>query len=146
MQCHLHVKRSFPDPTSHIPGTGIHLHRDHDLWIPHDAINRPRQELNLGGVQASERETAIGQEVDVFARGERTDLHRIEQDGAVTGKLVYAGRRPTEDLPVHSATATEMRPHARRAQLVRQVVVQLFANTAQSVRHGLDLLQPAISN
>lgn len=53
MQSHLHVKRPFPNPTSHIPGTVIHLHRDHDFWIPHDAINRPCQELNLGSVQAS---------------------------------------------------------------------------------------------
>lgn len=80
----------------------------------------------------------------MFARGERPDLHRIEQDGAVTGTLVYAGKKPTEDLPVHSATTAEMRPYARRAQFMRQVVVQLFANAAQSVRHGLDFLQPAI--
>lgn len=60
------------------------------------------------------------------------------------GIRLRAGRGlPARDLPVHSTTAPEMRPHARGTQLVCQVVVQLFTDAPKSVRHGLDLLQPA---
>lgn len=52
------------------------------------------------------------------------------------------GQSPSGDLPIHTATTPKMVPNPRRAQLMCQVVVELFANTSQAVRHGLDLFQP----
>lgn len=44
--------------------------------------------------------------------------------------------------PVHALTFPEMTPIAWRLQLVCKLIIELFSDAFQTLRHGLDLDQP----